>query len=98
LFFFGYMGLFRTGSVIDFYLRSAERSYLNSLKKNFFLSKYYQAITKYQYEIQKRSAEKKSTYYNMKICSLVALLMAALFSMAIIHGFFNTSFGIFKNN
>ena len=98
LFFFGYMGLFRTKLVIDFYVRTAEKSYLNSLKKGFFANKYYRALTKYHYEYLKQSSEKKWTYYNMKICCVAALLMATLFSMAIVHGIFNINFGIFKNN
>jgi hypothetical protein len=98
LFFFGYMGLFRTKTVIDFYLRSAERNYLKSLEQGFFTNKYYQAFMKYQYELLKQRSEKKWFFYNMKICSGVALFMAVLFLVAIIHTVFKVNFGIFISN
>jgi hypothetical protein len=71
-----FFALFRTRQLIAFYLKSYQKWYLNSLKKSFFSNKYYQALTKYQYESAKKSSKKKWTYFNFKLSGILALLMA----------------------
>ena len=74
----GFLSVFRTNFVIKFYLKYYQKQYLHSLKKNFFLAKYYQAFTKFQYDLAKRNSKQKWFYYNMKICGVGFLLFALL--------------------
>jgi hypothetical protein len=94
----GYWAIFRTNSVIRFYLKCYQKHYLNSLKKNFFLVKYYQALTKFQYDLAKRQSQKKWYYYNLKVCGVFFVLFALLLLLITIHSIFKLNLSIFSNN
>jgi hypothetical protein len=97
LFFFGYWATFRTNLVTNFYLKIHQKRYLNSLKKSFFLSRYYKALTKYQYEYAKKRSESKRAYYDMKIAGVTCIFIALLLLLSIIHAIFKINFGLFTN-
>ena len=96
--FIGYWAVFRTNSMIRFYLKCNQKHYLNALKKHFYLAKYYQAYTKYNYDAFKKMSERKWFYYNLKICGVWCVLFAFLLLLIILHNIFKVNFGIFSNN
>jgi hypothetical protein len=85
LLFFSFFAVFKTNQLMRFYVKLHQKWYLNSLKKSFFLSKYYQALTKYNYEYYKRQSRKKWVYYNTKICGVFAMLLSLFMLFAIIN-------------
>jgi hypothetical protein len=89
MFAFGYFALFRTSSVMKFHLKYYQKQYIKSLKKKFFLVRYYQMYTKFNYELAKRQYYKRWIYYNMKICGGGLISMASFISFAIINSFLN---------
>src|SRR5882762_1867655 len=92
MFTYGYFAVFQTNSLIRFYLKCHQKYYLNSLKKSFLLVKYYQAFSKYNYEVAKRQSRTKWNYYNMKICGGLLIFMASFILLAILSSIFKVNF------
>jgi len=94
---FGYFAIFKTKKVIGYYLNSAKKHYLKSLERRFFLSKYYQSFTRYQYERQLRMSENGATAINIKIVGSACILMGLLYLVMMLHLMFKWKFGFIVN-
>ena len=98
LFFGGYMALFRTKALMNYYLNMSRKQYLNSLGKKSFVGRWYRAIAKYEYELRERTLQKNSSRISTKMGGVIMLFMALLLLGSLIHTIFKVSLGIFINN
>jgi hypothetical protein len=93
---FGYFAVFRTKKVIDYYLNSAKKNYSKALKMN-FLGKYFQALTKFQYENRLRKSGNGMANLNFKLVGSGSILMGLLYLILMLHLIFKWKFGFITN-
>lgn len=97
LFVYSFFALFRTRLLMGYYFRTAERSYIRSLKKGFFSNRISQYLAKRNYERQKNVIDSRMYFYNFKVFGIVGISIAMFMLLAIIHDIFKISFGLFIN-